>query len=717
MGISKQLVQVLVHHSIFDRGYGLIVKNAMDGKADVIIFDQMLIMYVTCYIPVAADTSLEEHIVDYTTRHYLRVKKQNAHANTLYVICEDGGQGTKPAVRDRRTDQVPTEALMYFKRNQVKISGLIMERLAAASMNVVHILGAAAHGAPITCRFDVNSSRAARAFSSGEGPSSGGAGSGSGSTCQFTEESLALDKFQAGCSEIEADLLMFCYARHHAARYPEQLMLIATKDSDSIATAMTLASPGSESFMGNLVIEFNNPLLSWRKDFDRCVTDFRIPFGEKGVGGKGSGSPPSYRCSNTRDSRNLVRALVRAFDVIEEADLMRYFGAQVAQLKILFLDNEDPDKVERRFTRFADTCFRSGCRGSVFRRVLMRYLDPNSRPMVHAFGADLYASRIHNDVSRALERLFTSTASYEVATADNCRQWRLEGDCAGVKRFKADIEDWDADDNGWGGGWGRKGEGRGGEPDEDWDPTGCGFRVLTTVDSDPGDAKPSPQAGSSSPGWSDAFVTCDPTKLPGTQSALIKGPPFPLRAVTPIKQLVKLYAENKIPGGSYMEFLDANSSRGLKYIRVTGRPKTRGGALACVLAGADYNLQVPKMGTAQIVGLLTNSRFYQLASVMDFKPDNNPVRMLSSILSMTTIKTKPSMNHVEIRAFLDCAWRTMCYTWNTWLLKSPAPSPEYGFEINESDERFYFKFDATTEFKKGFSLFAKEGEWHAYQQA
>ncbi|AVP72230.1 Allo54 [Silurid herpesvirus 1] len=607
MGIKKKLVQSLIFNSISQNRFGLIVQNKLVGKASALIFDHMLVMHSACYVPVQNQMGPEEHILHHALNHYTKYLKGVANSSTVFILCEDGFQSVKPAVRDKRSEQIPTEALVYFKNNKSALARTLVERLQMEGVCALFITGY--NGTSLNYRYLP----------------------GNGTRPRLGAE-LHMESFIQECKEVEADLLMYAIAAQYNRYFPNHLIVITTRDTDVIPTGLALMREMGSEYLGNTVLEFKTPMFAGTKDYDRAVSDFLLV--EK------------VSLSNTMIFNRFARFTVDDFyqddglgggtisgDIFNLLLDTRTLSAFSDLLTRLYhtITSYEPEEV-KKLIKFFIACLRAGFRGPVFRRILMRLLDEDltTRDTVEKFMKELDSVA---DRYELLSDFFTKTNSYVAGK---------------LIKYLSDDCDWDVID--------------------DSDQTdalghfihGQAYMVTTT----------------------------------GLSARCVKG----------LVALAKMYRDNKISLGSYGAYIGMQSTHGNCYIRLVPTPSSPAAMVACVLAGADYNLTIPKLGSVQIVNLLTEEGFLDLCTKHSFTLEEDGASFMWKMLSMTKLKRKLPLDP-RLDEYVMCVWKTMCYTIHTWQLKAPKASIDYGFVGGDVGVNFSIK--DPQEFKNAFTLSRK----------
>lgn len=603
MGIAKQLVQSIIFNSIKQNNYGLILQNEIVNKPDVIIFDHMLVMHSICYIP-AMEGTVEEHVIKQAVKYYMKYYRQHGTASTIIVLCEDGKQCVKPAVREKRNDQEPTEALVFFKQNKKNVARKILEQLHQESVATIYLTGHSVHDAVSGQCFSKRHVK------------------------KPLEVEIQLKQFMATCKESESDTLMFAYAAHHRVLFAHHLIMIVTKDSDVIPSGLVLAAQNGGEFLGNLIVEFKTPMLSFLKDFDRAVSDFKWNIKptaeEEKMLTKLVHYPDSAfikQCGMDLDKQLFYMAL--------DTGSLEPFESQLLKLEAQYYAN--PEMIPSLVT-FINYCCKRGFRGPIFRRILLRLVDdnPDTVKKVKDFMASI---NMGCDSCELLKAFLGSTSTYvAIKTPRKIKQSEL-------------------------------------------------FSM---------------ECGTIEPEWSDAFQTCGTKEMYRAQDEAMS-----LRAIRQTIALSKLYLNKQIPFGTYGYFIKANNISGVKYVRFAPTDKTMGVIVAAILAGADYNMSVAQLGIAQLSTMMANSDYNAFCKQLTFSTQHNGPKIIQRLLEYTRINaTWPDKK--EIDSYYTCIWKTLCYTIDTWCLKAPTPSLEYGYVTVDGVYKFMFNYPEL--FKKSFKL-------------
>uniref|UniRef100_A0AB33V6U3 ORF54 n=1 Tax=Latid herpesvirus 1 TaxID=3096545 RepID=A0AB33V6U3_9VIRU len=621
MGIGKQFVQSLIFNSINSDDTGLIIQNEMLDKPHVIIFDHMLVMHSTCFIPLPGserdDGSLRQHILQHSIKYYTKYFKSHGASDTLFVLCEDGKQCVKPAVRDKRNEHVPTEALKFFKRNSGDLAKELLEFLRMEAIRTLHISGFNTHSG-VSCNLS--------------GP--GGK----------TVPDLKLQNFTSSCTEAESDTLMFAFAAHYRSLFPHHLIMIATKDSDVIPSALAITTELGGEILGNTVVEFKTTMLSFLKDFDRAMGDYK--------------NVDRMTPEDTRRLTSYSRQIASGDFVLNERMTLSinpqllYFALDTSTLEpfdnilqALEAKYFTDQSLVPKYARFITRCCAAGFRGAVFRRILMRMVDetPETEEKVLEFMDSLGTPGVKP--ADCLKAFLGTTPSYCAVTRQVRPQQTFFG---GEVREEVDGSDaFMMCSRGVSGSWHRQGG-------------GCTYQVRET--------------------------------------------PMTPKAIRLTLALAGAYLAKKLPFGTYGRFVLANTTSGVKYIRFLATPRARAAVVGAVMAGSDYNLTIPQMGIAQLAALMGDPGFIEMCQKLPLTRDGEGVSHMKRILAFTRIKTKWH-DQKTVDDLFDCAWRTLCYTVDTWTMKSPAPSTEYGFVLDGSVWRFAANLDPAL--KKSFELRGK----------
>ncbi|QAB08539.1 ORF54 [Ictalurid herpesvirus 1] len=604
MGIKKKLVQSLLFNSISQNNFGLILQNNLFGKADAVIFDHMLVMHSMCFVPISPGMDAREHIITNTLNFYTRYSKTIATSSTLFILCEDGLQSVKPAVRDKRNEHVPTAALVYFKHHKAELAKALVEKMQMEGICTLFITG-------------YNGRSMSYQYMNGTGKR------------PAVPAELAMDRFIADCKEVEADMMMYAMAAHYSRRYPGHLVVITTRDTDVVPSGLALLADKGPEYLGNTVIEFKTPMFNGLKDHDRAVSDFLHV----------SNPTNSHKLILNRFAQFTPQRFFKAdgfgggtiegglFNLLFDSTNISPFAALIDKFvqTTASLDAEELLGI----IRFFIACLRAGFRGTIFRRIFMRYLDddPSTRETVTKFmgamdtAADKYA---------LLGDFLSQTNSY-IANRT-------------IKQLS---------------------------PDYDWD-------IIDDADQ------------------SDGLGNCTLG-----QPYMVTTTSLSNRCIKGLVSLAKMYNDHKLPLDSYGSYIRMQTTHGHCYVRFAPVKASTAAVVACTLAGADYNLTIPKLGSVQIMNLLLNPDFIEMCEKTRFSVEEHGAEFIWKMISMTKLRKKTPVDP-GLDEYIDCVWRTLCYTIQTWQLKTPVAGPDYGFTVRDS--MVYFVIDDPSAFKNLFTL-------------
>lgn len=333
MGIRRNYVQTLIFNSIFNSKLGLTLEPTFRNKAAICLFDHLLVIHAICFRIKGGD-DLTKEIVKHVVAYY---KSFDKTAN-VFILCEDGKKSCKPAVRELREQRVANEVVLYFKQHHEVISENIINTLCALGIKAIHVKG-----------FDDSGSIHFK--------------------YAFAANEFHLEELQRTCREVESDTLIYAFIIHYRKYFPHTLVLTVSRDTDILAVAMAITSEMG-NVLGNTVIGFDNPMLSYSKDFDRCIADFPLIGGPYGV--QSLQDSTTTGAENRSEAEAAVRRDVWAalFDVVD----CKPFTPHVDRFKASHLY---VTKGWKEWIPFFVQLYTIGFRGTLFRKLLHRLVDEN----------------------------------------------------------------------------------------------------------------------------------------------------------------------------------------------------------------------------------------------------------------------------------------------------------------------------------------------------
>nr|WIM37055.1 allo54 [Herpesvirus DDDp] len=154
-----------------------------------------------------------------------------------------------------------------------------------------------------------------------------------------------------------------------------------------------------------------------------------------------------------------------------------------------------------------------------------------------------------------------------------------------------------------------------------------------------------------------------------------------------IMKCIKRYAHNDFSFGMYGKYLrKLTREKHTVFVQVTHTPLTKCCIVLCGLAGTDYNLPLPKLGSEKISTLLYTPEFEEIcADIFDSEPQNWKVVRRVLTAAKIDFHSKSSASKLHRDNYLECIWRTLHYCLQTWNLQFPEPTALFGFTEDHFD--------------------------------